>query len=259
MSFDWNHQPSTPPLAPPLAPPPAPPTATGPSWRPPNPPPSPPEPPARRRRGGRTFAVVLVVAVLLVAGFAIGRLTLAPGGEDAVVAADPGGQVQQTSQEPPVPAEVDEPVAAVAEAVSPAVVQIETSAGLGSGVVFDESGLVLTNAHVVGDDDQVVVRQADGSSVDGEVLGADPSTDVAVVQIDSDAVLGTACLALGEEVRVGQIAVAIGSPFGLDQTVTSGIVSAVERPFPNSDVVVGMIQTDAPINSGNSGGAVGQP
>src|SRR5690606_7709187 len=117
-------------------------------------------------------------------------------------------------------------------------------------------GLILTNAHVVGGSDEVMVRFADGSSTEGSVLGADTSTDVAVVEIDPSAVIGTASLALDSEVKVGQLAVAIGSPFGLDQTVTSGIISAIDRPYPGSEIVVGMLQTDAPINSGNSGGAL---
>jgi putative serine protease PepD len=211
-------------------------------------------PPAPRRRG-RFALVAVVLVVLLVAGFAVGRLT-SDEPLDLGSASDLGAAVAPTAAEPPVSGDTDEPVAAVAEAVSPAVVQIETGSGLGSGVVFDEEGLILTNAHVVGESGEVTVRFADGSSADGSVLGADTSTDVAVVQIDSDAVIGTAQLALDSEVKVGHLAVAIGSPFGLDQTVTSGIISAIDRPYPGSEIVVGMLQTDAPINSGNSGGAL---
>lgn len=202
------------------------------------------------------MAATVALVLLLVAGFVVGRLT----NDDAVDGA--GGSLSSSdltpvvAQDPPIEGDVDEPVAAVAEVLSPAVVQIETGSGLGSGVVFDEDGLVLTNAHVVGGSREVVVRFADGSSTEGAVLGADTSTDVAVVEIDADAVIGVAQLALDTEVKVGQLAVAIGSPFGLEQTVTSGIISAVDRPYPNSEVVVGMLQTDAPINSGNSGGAL---
>jgi S1-C subfamily serine protease len=148
-----------------------------------------------------------------------------------------------------------EPVAAVAQLVSPSVVQIETAEGLGSGVVY-ESGLIMTNAHVVGTETSVTVRTADGNALDGEVLGTDTGTDIAVVRVDG---LETpaATLALDSKPAVGQIAVAVGSPYGLDQTVTSGIVSAVNRPVPNEKgVVVNMIQTDASINPGNSGGAL---
>jgi S1-C subfamily serine protease len=147
-------------------------------------------------------------------------------------------------------------------------VQIKTNEGLGSGVVYDKSGLLMTNAHVVGSSSQVQVQTSDGSTVTGQVVGSDTATDIAVVKIDPKAVKGVAVLALDENIRVGQLAVAIGSPFGLDHTVTAGIVSAVGRPFDesaqtgatgqtgSSGVVVPMIQTDAPINPGNSGGAL---
>jgi len=148
-----------------------------------------------------------------------------------------------------------EPVAAVAQVVSPSVVQIETSSGLGSGVVYDD-GLIMTNAHVVGSEKTVTVRTAAGTAVEGTVLGADTGTDIAVVRA-SELDAPAANLATGTKPAVGQITVAVGSPYGLDQTVTSGIVSAVNRPVPNEKgVVVNMIQTDASINPGNSGGAL---
>lgn len=140
--------------------------------------------------------------------------------------------------------------AVAADRVAPAVVQIQTRTGVGSGVVYDRSGLVLTVAHVVGTSPEVVVRLADGRSVEGEVLGAHAPTDVAVVRIDADAVVAVAELATGDDPIVGQLAVAVGSPFGFDQTVTAGIVSAVDRVVNN----VAMVQTDAAINPGNSGG-----
>ena len=148
-----------------------------------------------------------------------------------------------------------EPIAAVAAVVSPSVVQIETSSGLGSGVFYDSSGLIMTNAHVVGSETTVTVRSPDGKSVKGQVLGADTGTDIAVVRVSGLSV--PAAVLSSSKPAVGQIAVAIGSPFGLDQTVTSGIVSAVNRPVDNEKgVVVNMIQTDASINPGNSGGAL---
>jgi S1-C subfamily serine protease len=149
-----------------------------------------------------------------------------------------------------------EPVANVARVLGPAVVQIESNVGLGSGVVYRSEGYILTNSHVVSGANQVQVRLADGSRITGEVLGSDPVVDIAVVRATSDAELAVAQLATGVPVEVGQLAVAIGSPFELQQTVTSGIVSAVNRPVPNGNGVVAMIQTDAPINPGNSGGAL---
>jgi S1-C subfamily serine protease len=149
-----------------------------------------------------------------------------------------------------------EPIADVAAALSPAVVQIQREdGGLGSGTIYDAQGYILTNAHVVGNASTVRVVLADGSTYTGEVLGTAPTSDVAVVDIDADIDLPVARLAT-EPVRVGQTVVAIGSPFGLDQTVTAGIVSAVDRPVEGEAGAVNMTQTDAPINPGNSGGAL---
>ena len=155
----------------------------------------------------------------------------------------------------------DEPVAAVAAAVSPAVVLITTDIGQGSGIIYDAEGLLLTNAHVVGSFTEVTVTLASGVRVPGEVIGADPLTDVAVVRFDTDSEFGVATLAPESSVEVGQLAVAIGSPFGLEQTVTSGVVSAKARVLQNPTEdgqlsIVAMTQTDAPINPGNSGGAL---
>lgn len=157
---------------------------------------------------------------------------------------------------PVVPGSSDEPVADVAEALLPSIVQIETSAGLGSGVIYDSNGLILTAAHVVDGFRNVTVRLADGDKLPGEVLGTDANDDIAVVRVDRNG-LPAAPLALGEKPRVGQLAIALGSPWGLDSTVTAGVVSAVDRPLRDSrGIVRNMIQTDAPINPGNSGGAL---
>ncbi len=148
-----------------------------------------------------------------------------------------------------------EPVAAVAHALLPSVVQIETPRGLGSGFVYDaDQGLVLTAAHVVEGARSVRVRLDDGRTVPGTVLGGDVDRDVAVVRIPAGGLVA-APLALGEPVEVGETVVAIGSPFGLDQTVTSGIVSALDRSLHvGGREITGLIQTDAAINRGNSGG-----
>jgi putative serine protease PepD len=149
----------------------------------------------------------------------------------------------------------DEPVAAVAAAVAPAVVQIETSSGLGSGFVYDSDGHILTANHVVdGAGKHVKVRLADGTLHDGDVVGGDQASDVAVVKIDPFDGMQVATMALGVKLQVGQLAVAVGSPFGLDQTVTSGIVSAIDRPESTPGGAIDMIQTDSAINPGNSGG-----
>ena len=193
-----------------------------------------------------------MLVVLLIAGtaYTLGRSqTPAADNED--------GRVPTVAGPGPVTGNGREPVAAVAEAVLPSMVQIETGTGLGSGIVYDEDGFILTAAHVVEGTEDVTVRLADGQRVDGRVVGAHEGTDVAVVLAEGGN-LQPAALATGVPLRVGQLAVAVDSPFGLEQTVTSGIVSATDRSIVtnNGESVTNMIQTDAPINPGNSGGAL---
>jgi len=148
----------------------------------------------------------------------------------------------------------EEPVAAVAAALLPSMVQIENGFGLGSGFVY-EDGHILTAAHVVEGSNNVVVRFADGTQTEGVVLGTDTVHDLAVIEVDTgDTPL--APLALDDGPVVGQLAVALGSPWGLEQTVTSGVVSAVDRPIADANSAQVLIQTDASINPGNSGGAL---
>ncbi|MCS5676647.1 MAG: trypsin-like peptidase domain-containing protein, partial [Acidimicrobiales bacterium] len=170
--------------------------------------------------------------------------------------------------EAPVDDSGDEPVVAVAEALVDSVVLVsvpETSHG--SGIVFDDGGRIVTNAHVVDDADEVVVSLPNGRQIVAEVVGFDVRRDVAVLQLtEPDSSLVPAVFAFTEDIHVGQLAVALGSPFDLDRTVTAGIVSAVGRVINSygchPDQVdggvecagVSMIQTDAPINPGNSGG-----
>jgi putative serine protease PepD len=128
---------------------------------------------------------------------------------------------------------------------------------LGSGFVYDDEGHIVTNQHVVDGASDATVRLWNGQTYDAEVLGTDASTDLAVLDVDAPAsVLHPLALADSGEVVVGDAVVAIGSPFGLEQTVTSGIVSALHRTVsaPNDFSINDTIQTDAAINSGNSGG-----
>lgn len=128
--------------------------------------------------------------------------------------------------------------------------------GTGSGFIFDANGLILTNAHVVDQADQVFVVLKDGQQFQGEVLGADPLTDVAVVKIDAPN-LPAVKLGDSDNLLPGQWAIAIGNPLGLDNTVTVGIISATGRSsaqIGSPDQRVDFIQTDAAINPGNSGG-----
>ncbi len=128
--------------------------------------------------------------------------------------------------------------------------------GVGSGFILDQSGRIVTNAHVVDGADTVEVTLKDGRSIDGVVLGSDPVTDVAVVQIQADD-LPTVTLSNSDQIQPGQWAIAIGNPLGLDNTVTAGIISATGRTSGEvgvPDKRVDFIQTDTAINPGNSGG-----
>lgn len=131
-------------------------------------------------------------------------------------------------------------------------------AGQGSGFIVDGDGYILTNAHVVSDADKVTVTLKDGRSFTGQVTGTDQITDLAVVKIDSDGkLLPTAPLGDSDQVKVGDWAIAVGNPVGLDNTVTLGIISTLHRTAAEvgiSDKRIDFLQTDAAINPGNSGG-----
>jgi len=138
----------------------------------------------------------------------------------------------------------------------PGMPQQRVQQSLGSGVVVDaERGLVLTNNHVIENADGVSVTLADGRTLEAELVGADPDTDVAVIRIPAEG-LTALNLADSAQLRVGDFVVAVGNPFGLGQTVTSGIVSAVGRSGLQGLGYQNFIQTDASINPGNSGGAL---
>jgi putative serine protease PepD len=218
------------------------------------PPPAPPEPdrgsPLRAALAGGLAAAVVVAAILLATG-TVGK------GEDAPVPLPAAPPVKVTG------GSSDARVAAVYRSASGSVVSVRaTQSGgtaTGTGFVIDGDGTIVTNSHVVGSAKQVEVRFGDrGKPIKGTVTGTDASSDLAVVHIDpSDArTLRPLTLADSSEVKVGELAVAIGNPFGLDRTATAGIVSSTGREIqaPNGFSIDRVIQTDAPINPGNSGG-----
>ena len=163
-------------------------------------------------------------------------------------------------------------IISVVDRIGPAVVQIgvtkvvnaspfgggQLAQGAGSGVIFTPDGYILTNSHVVDNARQVIVTLADGRDLKGDVVGQDPDTDVAVVRISSPNgdKLPTARLGDSDKLLVGQLVVAIGSPVGLQSTVTVGIISALHRTLPGygGQMIEDIIQTDAAVNPGNSGG-----
>ncbi len=126
--------------------------------------------------------------------------------------------------------------------------------GLGSGVIIDKRGMVLTNYHVVKGADEILIRLSDKREYRGQILGSDPKTDLAVIRFQPDQPLTIAALGNSDALRVGEWAIAIGNPFGLDQTVTVGVISATGRSDVGVATYENFIQTDASINPGNSGG-----
>jgi len=126
--------------------------------------------------------------------------------------------------------------------------------GLGSGVIIDKRGYVLTNNHVVRGADGVLLRLASKREYQGRIVGADVTTDLAVIQFEPDVPVAVATLGNSDALRVGEWAIAIGNPFGLDQTVTVGVISATGRADVGIATYENFIQTDASINPGNSGG-----
>ena len=214
----------------------------------------PPPPPRDRSRwpaafGGGLVSAALVTAVLFGTG----------------VAGDDDGTATPTSSGTQTPVSVSGSdakgnlVRTVYAAASPSVVSVRTGEGSGTGFLVDSDGTIVTNAHVVGDNSDVQVRfEDDGELHDARVLGVDASTDLAALKVDASAADGVKPLALADsdDVQVGDTALAIGYPLGLDRTATAGIVSGLERDIeaPNGFSIDKVIQTDAPINPGNSGG-----
>ncbi|MBA0127148.1 trypsin-like peptidase domain-containing protein [Haloechinothrix sp. YIM 98757] len=226
--------------------------------------------PAGGGAGGRprrfsTALLVIVTAIALVAGGAAGAL----GG---YLVADGTGIVSGSSglNQPPSEQTEDAPegsVEAVAKKVNPSVVQLQVAAegraGRGSGVIISEDGHIMTNSHVVapgGTQGRIQVQFHDGQRAEAELVGHDPTTDVAVIQAEGVDDLTPAQLGRSDNLDTGERVVAIGSPFALSGTVTSGIISALDRPVRaggtegDQATVLNAIQTDAAINPGNSGG-----
>ncbi|NGN95290.1 trypsin-like serine protease [Nocardioides sp. KC13] len=197
------------------------------------------------RRPRRTLTLALAAAVLAGAvaggGVAIGLADRGP--VDALTAPAPAPQGSQG-------AAATNATEAAAQRILPSVVQVRAGRGTGSGVAIDGVGHIVTNAHVVDGSDSVSLVLADGSSTPGRVIGSDERNDIAVIATDPNAVR-PATIGQSGNLRIGQPVIAVGSPLGLNGTVTSGIVSSPHRSAGSSPE---MIQTDAAINPGNSGG-----
>ncbi len=248
---------------------------------------------------------IIIIAMLLAACSPAGinidlpLLSSTPSAPAAQVQPSPTPSVQEVTSPPSAPVVVSgEGVAAlqgvltqIYESVSPSVVSIQVATpvstsfsfpfglpgqdqsqqppvqnGLGSGFVWDKSGHIVTNNHVIDGADQITVVFSDGFTTDATLVGSDPDSDLAVIKVDVEPDrLHPVSLADSDQVKVGQLAIAIGSPYGLEQTMTLGIISALGRSLPVEKTLTAsgltysipdVIQTDAPINPGNSGGVL---
>ncbi len=228
--------------------------------------------PRPRSRGRKRFAAGVLTAALVVGGGAgLGGAaaysawfdddgTLSGGGGSGAVTTSP---VVDTGEDDGTQTDVEQ----VAEAVLPSVVKLDVAGqegtGSGSGVIISSDGRILTNNHVAEVAEgggSITISFSDGSTAPAEIVGTDPITDIAVVQADGVSGLTPATIGSSADLNVGEDVVAIGSPYGLDATVTSGIVSALGRPVDVGQDEQGnvtaypAVQTDAAINPGNSGG-----
>jgi len=229
------------------------------------PPAAPPEPP-RRRGVGLVLVAVLLAGLLGGVVGAVGYATLADDDSEPSGASTSTSETltQDTTSSDTAP---ERSVQEVAAEVLPSVVKIDVitaeGVGSGSGVILSSNGEILTNNHVVelATDEGLIVAFDDGTTAPATVVGTDPLLDLAVIRAEGVSDLPTATLGSSDDLSVGQEVVAVGSPFGLESTVTSGIVSALDRPItagstPDGSTVFPAIQTDAAINPGNSGGAL---
>ena len=205
---------------------------------------------------------------------------------DALPGAPEAEPTTEAAGDPDAPSTVSAPsieplsessiVPAVAEAVTPSVVRIDVrtgdgdgpgpggQSGLGSGVIYRSDGYIITNHHVIENAGSVEVRLASGDVLEAEIIGSDELNDIAVVKVDADGLPAINLRPEAEPLLVGETVIAIGSPFGLDASVTAGVISALNREIRLDEQVPGegvqtipsIVQTDAAINPGNSGGAL---
>ena len=246
------------------------PPGTAPAYAgPPPPPPPPPRPPAAKQPGKfKMFLVALLTAVVTSLVILIG-LPLVFGNDPVdFLKGEAGRRISEVAEENQVSEQTVErvveggqaAVVAASKKALPSVVNIEIAvvggAGVGSGVIIREDGYILTNNHVVDGARDIKVSLLDGKVLEADIVGTDPDNDLAVIKIEQ-AGLPVAELGKSSDLVVGELAVAIGSPQGFEQSVTSGIISGLHRNLPGSyasQALLDVIQTDAAINPGNSGG-----
>lgn len=219
--------------------------------------------PETSRRSGKGLLAAGVVAAMLVSGGLGGWIGASVAGGGTTGLSSPISASQPAGEAP------DGTVEAVADTVLPSVVSIdvrgETGRGEGSGVLLTTDGLIITNSHVIGmaaAGGRIQVRFDDGTKAPANIVGTDPATDVAVIKAETSTPLTPIALGSSASLNEGQAVAAVGSPLGLSGTVTTGIVSALDRPVraggaqSDQSTVIDAIQTDAAVNPGNSGGAL---
>jgi len=224
-------------------------------------------PPIRVRRG---LGALPIIAIAVVAGVVSGALSAVAVSnlmsDPAGLAAAPASDTPDANPVSDLRIDESSAVISAVDSVTPAVVTIQTTGGLGaasgtgSGFIFDASGFILTNRHVVEDSQELLVMLNDGRRFAGTVYGIDTLTDLAIVTIEAQD-LPTAPIGVSAGLEPGQLAIAIGNPLGYENTVTTGVVSGLGRQIQASDAAQtsteqlnNLIQTDAAINPGNSGG-----
>ena len=224
-----------------------------------------------RRLGNRFVAFIAsLVLVSLVAGACSSASTITSTLAGNALSSNPTGVTTVPAQlpaatsttAPTIPASggavaLQDQFVAVIKQVTPSVVEIETRAGLGSGVIYDAKGDIVTNAHVVGTERTFTVMLSDGRSFPGTLVGTYAPDDIAVIRINAPG-LTSATFGNSSQLSVGDFVLAMGNPLGLQSSVTEGIVSALGRQVsePNGNALPDVIQTSAAINPGNSGGAL---
>jgi S1-C subfamily serine protease len=213
--------------------------------------------PRRSTRGMRTTAIV-VLTVLFAVVFGVGLFAGWVYGTRSTGVVSPA--ISPSATVPPVTvtgSTLDAVREAAVAKVRPTVVQVNvvtgSGKGLGSGVIFDSRGYIITNHHVIADAQSIQVTLYDGTSLPARLVGTDPLDDLAVLKVATSAKLTAATLGDSSKLQVGQEVLVIGNPLGITQTVTSGIISALDRSVAT---IPDAIQTDAAINPGNSGGAL---
>jgi putative serine protease PepD len=208
---------------------------------------------------GRLVAI-MAFTILVIGGAAFAAGLLLDGDDGGKSSTTPVAALPSVGSKPVTPTRGQTRAGTIYAQASPAVVSIRTSSGTGTGFLINKDGTLVTNDHVVETSKNVQVKfGTDGRTIQGTVRGVDPSSDLAVVHIDPSSIPGGAKpleFADSRGVSVGDVAIAIGNPFGLDRTVTEGIVSSLGRTLraPNGFQIDDVIQTDAAINPGNSGG-----